>query len=233
MGKVLVYTLRGPVRETGGLSRVYIHFSLRHEVSKTKVDSHQEPLGVLRTPTKRRLRFWLVPGGQEARLYQVSPYMDWTVTSFQPLTAWLLLRSPWHLLVQLDACSVYTVASESLVSLLPRYSVLQSDARFFFFLAQPDLHFIFGHFRTTFVELLTVAKVRRWSMCARRRASFQTASSSLSALNVTGPSYYAAVPAECSVKEQFKSCFCKDPPLVLVLRLWIVVFSTKTAAWSM
>ena len=44
-------------------------------------------------PIKRGCRFGLVPRGQEARLYQVSPYMAWTVTSVLPLTVWLFLRS--------------------------------------------------------------------------------------------------------------------------------------------
>ena len=50
------------------------------------MDSHQESVGVLRAPIKRLCRFQLVPRGQEARLYQVSPYMVWTVTSVLPLT---------------------------------------------------------------------------------------------------------------------------------------------------
>ena len=119
------------MRETGGLPQVYIHFSLRLEVSKTKVDSHQEAVGVLRTPIKRRHRFWLVPGRQEARLYQVSPYMAWTDDIVSALDGLGASAFPWHLFVQLDACAVYTVASESPVSLLPKCLVLQSDARFF------------------------------------------------------------------------------------------------------
>ena len=51
------------MRETGGLPRVCIHFSLRLEVSKTTVDSHQESVGVLRTPMKRGCWLGLVPRG--------------------------------------------------------------------------------------------------------------------------------------------------------------------------